>query len=658
MLLMESYMFCASLRLGVIIISAFALVKSCIIIYIIATYGIGFMLTVIAHFDTNLSYRASYYMVRDAICWMEQYPKTVTLILQVYSIGHVMSCIVAAYGAYKLKRNFVVPLAIFEFSYFVEVVTLFTLFLRILRHFLHLSQLIMLTITATFYAILVLYDFLALVAFEQVLRLVMSERYQELYGTDPFNPVLMVKPNAVKAKQQLDVRPTLIYVTPKMDLQMRPKWWQVENTEVDVKNDAGKYFQSRELLPDSAFLFCVLLILGTFMLILRNINELTAHWQCSEAPHGLLRQHGDYWVWHDYMPASNKLSANESITLTTHGTHMDLSLLFILVDRWRAPISLSLYACGSDFDSTMEKLGYLHGCAAQGKLLRRYVSIHLVFDTRHKPVTLELYRLSWQHVPYNCAKKPLFEIVQQEFTYWYTNKMKYPVNLLRNVARYNAKTYYIMALDLQLLPSAEFVKEFMHYNWRNMHTSHKSIFCLPTFGHKVNAPLAQNKKKLLKILQVYNITNPSYGPQDMQRKWLNTIAKDDALSTFNRSSTMDMCVGYVSINELEPLYDERCEMESIYDHGTNLKASIKAICLNYTFITLDGAFLIRRTVDSWRNIDTNKLKSSPETVLRLWTTWHQFYDNFLTPAPAITEARWMNVLRGFHHKLSRFKKVA
>lgn len=96
-------------------------------------------------------------------------PKTVTLVLQLYSIGNVLSCFVAAYGAYtvrslailnypylthnffQLKKNFVIPLAIFEFLYIVEIATLATLFLRILRHFVFLIHLILLTISATSY---------------------------------------------------------------------------------------------------------------------------------------------------------------------------------------------------------------------------------------------------------------------------------------------------------------------------------------------------------------------------------------------------------------------------------------------------------------------------------------------------------------------------
>ncbi|XP_064553584.1 uncharacterized protein LOC135438954 [Drosophila montana] len=244
MLFMESYLFCASVRLGVILISAFALIKSITILYVISTEGFDFTLSLISTFDINLSYRASYYMVRDTIYWLEQYPEAVTILLQIYTIIHCMSCIIAAYGAYKLKRYLVLPLAIFEFVYIVQIITLFVLFLRIVRHFVSLEKLILLTLTATAYAMLTVYDFVALLAFEQILKLVRSRQYQQLYGSDPFRPRL----NATQTKHVNVVN---------VD-KNAPKWWQIENlepisNELNInsgQDEAHKHFQSQELLAE------------------------------------------------------------------------------------------------------------------------------------------------------------------------------------------------------------------------------------------------------------------------------------------------------------------------------------------------------------------------------------------------------------------------
>lgn len=61
---------------------------------------------------------------------------------------------------------------------------------------------------------------------------------------------------------------------------------------------------------------------------------------------------------------------------------------------------------------------------------------------------------------------------------------------------------------------------------------------------------------------------------ELHEKWLNSSNNGNRLSTFMQTSIMDMCVGYVSINALEPLYDELCDMESIYNRRTLLKVRI------------------------------------------------------------------------------------
>ncbi|KAM8716628.1 hypothetical protein ACLKA7_003498 [Drosophila subpalustris] len=331
-----------------------------------------------------------------------------------------------------------------------------------------------------------------------------------------------------------------------------------------------------------ALTICGAIIFSSLLLILININSIKDDWKIDETqPNGLMRQHGNYWVWHDYIRRSEDLKGKESITLTSHATYMDLGLLPTILERWQAPISLAIYACGSDFDKTVQSLAYLKYCLMQGDLMRRFLSIHLVMDNQHVPENLDRFGAGLLRVPSDkCEKQEPFERMRQDQTFWNKLKLSYPVNLLRNVARFNAQTYYIMALDLQLVPPPNFVRKFLKFAWRNYlqssdtYTFQKSIYCLPTFAHKPHAPLAQSKSQLIQIQREYNITTPIYNHVALQKEWLTVQNSKDDLRIFSRSSKMNMCVGYVSINELEPLYDERCDMESIYDTGANLKVRL------------------------------------------------------------------------------------
>lgn len=130
----------------------------------------------------------------------------------------------------------------------------------------------------------------------------------------------------------------------------------------------------------------------------------------------------------------------------------------IILFRWQAPISLSIYTCGSDFEKTIQSLVYLNYCLKQNVFMRRFLSIHLVFHSQHIPENLKRFEISFIDASNKCAKSAPFKKMRQDLTFWNKMKLTYPVNLLRNVARMNAETYYIMALDLQLVPPPNFVK--------------------------------------------------------------------------------------------------------------------------------------------------------------------------------------------------------
>ncbi|XP_017098756.2 uncharacterized protein [Drosophila bipectinata] len=256
MVLMESYFFCASVRLGVLVICAAAALKSFTIMWLIFSDGNKFLFAVINVFENYYKTNA---IAHSYINWVEQYPRELMMFFQLYSFCHIVSCIIAAFGAYKLKRYHVIPLAIFEFIYTVQIVVVAIFTLRMVRRIVPLATLILLTIILTFYAMLVAYDTLVLVAFIQIMHLVRTERYQRLYGNDPLNPILDGIP-------QLDLlegspnapNPIIIYVMPKPGQklwdQQPKKWWQSERNGPQVRKKSlvqeisADYFQREELV--------------------------------------------------------------------------------------------------------------------------------------------------------------------------------------------------------------------------------------------------------------------------------------------------------------------------------------------------------------------------------------------------------------------------
>ncbi|XP_039479611.2 uncharacterized protein LOC120444123 [Drosophila santomea] len=257
MVLMESYFFCASVRLGVLVTCIAAILKNTVFMWLIFADGTNFITFFINIMETH--YRTST-IVKESATWAENYSKELMMFIQIYSSCHIATCVLAAYGAYKLKKYNVIPLAIFEFIYTVQVVVVVIITLRIARHIVPLATLILMTIGLTFYAMLVTYDTLALIAFVQIMFLVRSQRYQRLYGPDPLNPVTNgVQLTEVKFSYPISQQPIIIYVMPKAGQKLwdvpQSKWWQDGKPDASVQQNqahevSSDFFQRQELLSN------------------------------------------------------------------------------------------------------------------------------------------------------------------------------------------------------------------------------------------------------------------------------------------------------------------------------------------------------------------------------------------------------------------------
>ncbi|XP_017115164.1 uncharacterized protein LOC108137773 [Drosophila elegans] len=257
MVLMESYFFCASVRLGVLVICTAAALKSTLIMWLIFSDGTSFLFGLFRILETH--YKTST-IIKESATWVERYPKELMMFFQLYSICHIVTCILAAHGAYKLKKYHVIPLAVLEFFYTVQVVVFTVISLRIARHIVPLATLILITLGLTFYAMLVAYDTLLLIAFVQIMFLVWSERYQRIYGADPLSPNTNGMPHKEMAPSYpIPQQPIIIYVMPiagqKLWDNPQSKWWQDKITDKDIIQKqphevSSDFFQRQELISN------------------------------------------------------------------------------------------------------------------------------------------------------------------------------------------------------------------------------------------------------------------------------------------------------------------------------------------------------------------------------------------------------------------------
>ena len=61
---------------------------------------------------------------------------------------------------------------------------------------------------------------------------------------------------------------------------------------------------------------------------------------------------------YNYIRAARQFNCDESITYTTHGEFRFLENLEPLLERWQGPISVAVYAPGSDFQDAILNILY------------------------------------------------------------------------------------------------------------------------------------------------------------------------------------------------------------------------------------------------------------------------------------------------------------
>lgn len=95
-------------------------------------------------------------------------------------------------------------------------------------------------------------------------------------------------------------------------------------------------------------------------------------------------QRGKYEVMYNYAPMSKSVHCWESVTYTTHGDFTFLGNVEPLMERWRAPLSIAVYAPGDDFALAVKAVKYLRNCA-KSSLVKEWVTFHIFYDNDHIP---------------------------------------------------------------------------------------------------------------------------------------------------------------------------------------------------------------------------------------------------------------------------------
>ncbi|XP_043270375.1 beta-1,4-glucuronyltransferase 1-like [Venturia canescens] len=332
---------------------------------------------------------------------------------------------------------------------------------------------------------------------------------------------------------------------------------------------------------------------------LRQLQKAIPCTNKSSAPrHG---QRGEYRVLYNYVPMSKNVSCWESVTYATNGDFTFLDNLVPVLKRWKAPISVALYAPGTDFQLTVDSIKYLRSCSTC--LVSKLVTFHLYYSDKHIPKKIPSTK-DILSATYDCNLGAPWTKVSHNETYKNKNGLIYPINVGRNIAKETALTHYILVADFELYPSLNLVPMFLEMIRKKgqpevLSYSSKDVYVLPPFEVTEDSQVPANKSQLLKMLKerkavpfhenVCSLCHsvPNYLSWKSEPQSNSLRVGPPSLRKQKYRSWEPVYIG----TDKDPIYDERISWEGQSDkriQGWLLCAQ------SYRFFVLNNAFVVHR----------------------------------------------------------------
>lgn len=244
---------------------------------------------------------------------------------------------------------------------------------------------------------------------------------------------------------------------------------------------------------------------------------------------------------------------------------------------WRAPISITVSSLNENLSTSLDAIQYYRYCSTASPLIREFVSFHIYLpnkDVREPDLFDSNDRFNWPITCENFNRSRLLIDPGPEIFKVHI-KSAFSINIARNIARKAANTHFILASDINLIPSVGFVDQFLDMVYLNKNIlvldpdQTSRVYPLPIFEIDKSEPIPKNKAELLSALR-RNRAKP-YPENNSNRfsKWINFAANDsDKLIVISMTRREREFVTwepvFVSDNN-EPLFDERVTWEGEFN---------------------------------------------------------------------------------------------
>lgn len=197
-------------------------------------------------------------------------------------------------------------------------------------------------------------------------------------------------------------------------------------------------------------------------------------------------------------PQGNQQESSSKPTDLTLITQCSASRLYYiehLINAYHGPVSLSVFALSKDIPELVRVLMLLRKCLP---LFRKHVKVHLVYPLSSDSLSIQMPSIDYHNLTCLTLSHQLAALrkhKEEHKLYGEGNGVQYPVNLLRNVARKNADSSYVLVLDIDLIPSRSLRKDFLQFVQQNrirlrndvtVSLNERIVFVLPTYEIDLN----------------------------------------------------------------------------------------------------------------------------------------------------------------------------
>ncbi|XP_019713868.1 beta-1,4-glucuronyltransferase 1 isoform X2 [Hippocampus comes] len=214
---------------------------------------------------------------------------------------------------------------------------------------------------------------------------------------------------------------------------------------------------------------------------------------------GIFDQSGQYRVYKNLIQKdfASKPGTNV-LTLVTHTSMNNLHHLQDLVERWRNPLSVAIFAHGQDVKLAT---ALVYALGALCPRVQTLVDFHLVCLSGETASFPEDDHRHFAGLDDCAAVFSRLEAHKDRYrNYAMGADVPYPNNLLRNVARGGTESSFILVIDIDMMPAADLHQQFVAMVGRRQ-LAPDQVFVLPAFEIRHTRKIPASKAELVQLYQ-------------------------------------------------------------------------------------------------------------------------------------------------------------